>query len=190
LTPVNYDGHYKRMDDMNDNTIDNTVPADKPARVRKPAPARNRKPAPAKRPTAVRTFDDVVAFARTVTPATFAADVARVNTNHGVTHAARNVGRFTRGRIMDVQNETLRDNVGRQLDDVQLLFVWRAEFPMASGAVFTADPRRGVEIVRGVRAEYNRAPGHHGAKFPVTVASERYGDARFVWPTADATRTA
>lgn len=179
---------------MNDNTIDNTVPAtvpaDKPARRPRTPRTANRKPAAPKRPTAVRTFDDVVAFARTVTPATFAADIARVNANHGVSHAARNVGRFTRGRIMDVQNETLRDNVARQLDDVQLLFMWRVEFPAASGAVFTADPRRGVEIVRGVRAEYNRAPGHHGAKFPVTAESVRYGDARFVWPTADATKTA
>ena len=178
------------IDNTVDNTVPATIPADKPARVRKPATARNRKPAPARRPATVRTFDDVVAFARTVTPTTFAADVARVNANHGVTHAARNVGRFTRGRIMDVQNETLRDNATRQLDDVQLLFMWRVEFPMASGAVFTSDPRRGVEIVRGVRAEYNRAPGHHGAKFPVTTESVRYGDARFTWPTTDTAKTA
>lgn len=193
ITTTQHNG-WMDMDNTNNGTDNGTVivPATTPdtaTAVAPLAPARKpRKPAKTVRavvsPGNVKTLADVVRVARTVTVGTFGVTLAAVNANHGVTHAARNVGRFTRGRIMDVQNETLRDNATWKLDDVQLLFVWRAEFPMASGMVFTATPQRGVEIVRGVRADYNRAPGHHGAKFAVSAKSERYGAARFDWPTA------
>lgn len=130
----------------------------------------------------IATLDALITLAKTVTVETFADAFARATTNHGIVHGTRNVARFTGWRIMHAQNETLRMNASHKLDDVQLLFVWRAMFPMATGTVFIANESRtsresiarGVAIVRGVRADYNRGThGQNGVK-PATE-SVSYG---------------
>lgn len=123
-------------------------------------------------------IDDVVAMARTVTPANFNDMLARANANHGVLHAGRHIARFTGHRVMQTQNDTLTRNAEWQLDDCQLLFVWRVLFPMSSGAVFTASMRDGIGIVRGVRADYNRT-GHGMPSGKPAVESVSYGAKRF-----------
>lgn len=130
----------------------------------------------------IATLDALITLAKTVTVDTFADAFTRATTNHGIVHGTRNVARFTGWRIMHAQNETLRMNATHKLDDVQLLFVWRVMFPMATGTVFIANESRtsresiarGVSIVRGVRADYNRGThGQNGVK-PATE-SVSYG---------------
>ena len=128
--------------------------------------------------TVLTSIDDVITLARTVTPATFDAMIARANANHGVVHAGRNVARFTGQRIVFTQNATLTRNAEWQLDDCQLLFVWRVLFPMASGALFTGPMVNGIGIVRGVRAHYNR-DGHGMPTGKPAVESVSYGAKRF-----------
>src|SRR5215211_7414905 len=194
--------HHEWMDDMNELTNGdvNVVVADVVAESKTKTPRASR----VRRPRvvaadAVKTFDDVVGIARTITPDNFADVVGAVNASAAIPHAARNVGRFTRGRIGDVQNETLRDNESEsmRLDDVQLLAVWCMEFPAAVGRVFDANREpsqsaivRGVGIVRGVRADYNRPGGtnpHHGAKFAVVPnSSNSYGMKRVTFASTPA----
>ena len=175
------------MNDNNDNVnVESTanVP-DTPARTRTAKPA-------ARKPVTVgtvpmRTLGDVFRIAKSVTPDNFTAMVAAYNRDHGITHAARNVGRFSRTRIMDFQNESIHGNAARKLTDVQLLFAWRVEFPAAVGAVFTGTPARGVRIVRDVRTQLFSAsanPPHHGAKFTVTgnAGDTRFGPTNIDWP--------
>lgn len=164
------------------------TPATVPARRRG---GRNRTPAtvPAgPMPRTIKTLADAVNVAGRVTPANFAAMVERFNRDHGVTLAARNVGRLSGGRIMDVQNAFMADNGG--LNDLGILFVWRVDFPAAIGRVFVADGPTGVGIVRGVRAEYNR--NGHGSKSDTwrTVKSASTGPVRFDWPKSTAVKTA
>lgn len=121
---------------------------------------------------------DVVSLARTVTVANFDDVLARATVNHGVLHAGRHVARFTGHRVMQTQNDTLRDNATWQLDDVQLLFVWRVLFPMSSGKLFTGSIADGVGIVRGVRADYNRT-GHGMPSGKPATESVSYGAKRF-----------
>ena len=123
-------------------------------------------------------LDDVIAMARTVTIGTFADCIARSTANHGVTHAGRNVARFTGQRVVYTQNATLANNEKWQLDDCQLLFVWRTLFPMASGKLFAGSVADGIGIVRGVRAHYNR-DGHGMPTGKPTVESTMYGSKRF-----------
>lgn len=137
-----------------------------------------------------RNADELVAVARTVTPDTFTATLGRVNANHGVTLAGRNVGRFSGMRVTAFQNHTLRANADWKLDDVQLAFMWRAEYPMAVGRVFIGSVSDGVSIVRGVRSDYNRT-GHGDPAGKPATASESYGARRFDFgPVVAATRTA
>lgn len=135
-------------------------------------------------------FDNAVRIARTVTAATFDAIIGGTGTNgsahaSSVTHAARNVCRFTGRRVMAVQNDTLRRNVEWQLDDVQLLALWRMCFPSASGRVFAAPLRDAVGIVNGVRAHYNR-DGHGDPAGKPAVESVRYGTKPTFAPVAPA----
>ncbi len=123
----------------------------------------------------------LITFARMVTVATFADMLARVNADHGIVHAGRHVARFTAWRVMYAQNHTLQQNAEWQLDDVQLLFVWRALFPMSSGKLFTGSIADGVSIVRGVRADYNRT-GHGMPTGKPKVESVSYGAKRFEIP--------
>lgn len=134
-------------------------------------------------------IDDVVRMARTVTPENFAVMVGRSTANHGIIHAARHIARFTGHRVMQTQNATLAANAEWQLDDVQLLFVWRTLFPMSSGKLFTGSIADGVGIVRGVRADYNRT-GHGLPSGKPAVESVAYGAKRFAFaptgkPAAD-----
>jgi len=156
--------------------------------VVKPAARVRRTPTTAPAPRRLRTMADAIVAARHVTPANVDAMIARFNANHGVTLAARNVGRLSGGRIMDVQNDFMADNRG--LNDLQIAFVWRVDFPAAVGRVFTADVPTGVQIVRGVRAEYNR--NGHGSKSDAwkTTKSVSTGPARFDWPKPAATKSA
>ena len=129
----------------------------------------------------VTTLDQLIARARTVTVANFTAELERVNRDHGVVHAGRHVARFNAWRVMFAQNETLKRNADWQLDDVQLLFVWRALFPMSSGKLFTGSIADGIAIVRGVRADYNRT-GHGLPTGKPSVESVSYGAKRFEIP--------
>lgn len=195
------------MNTDNDNGNDNgnadvTTPATTPATRATRAPratTRTRAPrAPRVRPVAianVKTFADVLNVAATITPDNFGATLSAINATANVAHVARNVGRFTGGRVMDVQNAMMRDN--RTLDDLQILFVWCADYPMASGRLYGANREpgsvaaivAGIGIVRGVRAEYNNPNGtnpHHGAKFPVTTPSVMYGPKKFTFAVATA----
>ena len=131
--------------------------------------------------TPVNSLADMITVARSVTVATFAATLDRVNRDHGVLHAGRHVARFTAWRVMYAQNETLRLNADWQLDDVQLLFVWRALFPMSSGKLFTGSIADGIAIVRGVRADYNRT-GHGMPSGKPAIESVSYGAKRFDIP--------
>lgn len=143
---------------------------------------RNRKPAPAPRTsTVVDTLDALITIARTVTVATFTDTLARVNTNHTVVHAGRHIDRFNGWRVMYAQNVTLAKNADWQLDDIQLLFVWRCMFPMSSGKLFTGNIAGGIAIVRGVRADYNRT-GHGMPTGKPAVESVSYGAKRFDVP--------
>jgi hypothetical protein len=132
---------------------------------------------------AVTDVPSAMAFARTVTPDSFGAELARVNANHGIMHGARNVNRWNGTRIEYTQNETFVRNVDTQLTDVQMLFVWCAAFPMATGRVFDANRATdaatmrdaivtGARIVNGARATFNA--GRHGCPAPA-VPSVRYG---------------
>jgi hypothetical protein len=150
-----------------------------PARRRAP-----RKPV-APRPTKNRAVDvagftptdinGVWRMATAVTPANIDATVARLNAGFTVNGPGKHIGRFTGRRIVDFQNRSFVENADRKLTDVQLLFVWRVEFPMATGAVFTSDWKTGVRVVRGVRADVNRG-GHAGAAsgIPAGFRSEPY----------------
>ena len=89
--------------------------------VVKPAARVRRTPTTAPAPRRLRTMADAIVAARHVTPANVDAMIARFNANHGVTLAARNVGRLSGGRIMDVQNDFMADNRG--LNDLQIAFV-------------------------------------------------------------------
>ena len=129
----------------------------------------------------VTSMDQLIAHARTITPANFAAELERVNRDHGVLHAGRHIARFTGHRVMQTQNETLKMNATWQLDDIQLLFVWRALFPMSSGKLFTGSIADGVAIVRGVRADYN-GTGHGMPTGKPAVKSVSYGAKRFEIP--------
>ena len=151
-----------------------TVATAKPARTRRTVAT------VARRPVRVRTIADAIAVARHVTPANVDAMVTRYNTNHGVSHAARNVGRLSGGRIMDVQNDFMADNHG--LNDLQIAFVFRVDFPAASGKIFTDAMPVAVSIVRGIRADYNRTG--HGSKSDTwrTVKSVATGPTRFDFP--------
>lgn len=144
-------------------------------------------------------IDTLIAIARTVEPATFMARLATATRNHGVTLAGRNVGRFSGARVTAFQNMTLVRNADWQLNDCQLAFVWRAEFPMAVGRVFIGSVADGVSIVRGVRSDYNRT-GHGDPNGKPKTESESYGAKRFDFgpvvapsrtaPSANATGTA
>lgn len=131
---------------------------------------------------------DVVRMARDVTVANFANMIARSTANHGVLHAGRHVARFTGHRVMQTQNATLVDNATWQLDDVQLLFVWRTLFPMSSGKLFAGSVADGVAIVRGVRADYNRG-GHGDPAGKPATESVSYGTRKFTFPSAGTVAT-
>lgn len=131
----------------------------------------------------VDSYESALSAARIVTPDTFADALKTANANHGVSHASRNVNRFTGTRIEYTQNDTFTRNVTAQLSDVQLLFVWCVCFPMATGRVFDANRAtddatmraaivRGASIVNGARASFNR--NGHGWAVPATP-SVRYG---------------
>jgi hypothetical protein len=122
----------------------------------------------------LNTLDDVITMARTVTVATFADAVARATANHGVTHAGRNVARFTGQRVVFTQNMTFVRNAEWQLDDTQLLFVWRTLFPMASGALFAGPIQPAAVMVNAIRSHYNR-DGHGDPSGKPVVESIRYG---------------
>jgi hypothetical protein len=86
-------------------------------------------------------------------------------------------GVFSGQRVQDFQNWLLFENYKRKLTDAQLLAIMRAEFPHASGTVFTGTLNQGLAIVRGIRAHFNR-DGHNGAS-PADkglLPSESYGD--------------
>jgi hypothetical protein len=133
------------------------------------APRAPRVPSTVPTPRNVRTFDDVVTVARTITPDT-AADVFRryvpaVDPN---AHASRNVGRFTNRRIGDFQNVVIRD-FGATMDAVQIAFVFNMEHPNAVGDLYRAGTvAERDKIARGVVREYNAAPDHHRATWTVT----------------------
>ena len=179
----------------NDNGLPVVTPADtatditplasaKPARVRKP-----RATAVTPAPRTIKSLADLIAVGRTITPANWTAVVGRFTANHGVTHASRNVGRFTGSRIVDFQNVWMADNHG--FNDCQLAAIMRIEHPAASGSLYAnPDPAVAVSIVRGIRAEYNR--NGHGSKTETwrTVRAERFGPASFDWPKPAAAKTA
>lgn len=163
--------------------------------VRKP---RARKPAAGS--VNVASIVDVpsaMAFAKTVTPDTFANALAAINKTASVTHGGRNTNRFTGTRIEYTQNETFVRNVDAQLSDVQLAFVWCACFPMATGRVF--EPNRAIvggnvdairaaiaesaRIVNGARNTFNA--GKHGCPAP-SVPAVRYGDRKTTFATVTA----
>jgi hypothetical protein len=56
----------------------------------------------------------------------------------------------------------INDRADRRLDDEQLLADWRAAFPNAKGKVFTAGLPERLEIIRGVRRDYNKGVENHG----------------------------
>lgn len=195
---VDYMNTNDNVNDTHD-THDAITPADNAATVPAtvaPKPTRTRtratKPATAVKlppmPRTIRNAADVVSVARHITPSNFDAMIVRFTANHGITLAARNVGRYTGSRIMDAQNVFMADNMG--LNDAQILFALRVDFPAAVGRVFIADNATGVSIVRGIRAEYNR--NGHGSKNDTwkTVKSEPFGPSRFEWPKPATTRTA
>jgi hypothetical protein len=135
-------------------------------------------------PRSIKSIADLIAVGRNVTPANWVAVVGRFtgpDGRGGVSHASRNVGRFTGMRIVDFQNVWMADNNG--LDDCQLAAIMRIEHPAASGGLYTRDAATAVGIVRGIRAEYNR--NGHGSKTETwrTVRAERFGAASFAWPT-------
>jgi hypothetical protein len=141
----------------------------------------------------VTDMDTAFAFARTVTPDTFGASLRTVNHNHGVSHGTRNTNRWNGTRIEYTQNETFTRNAVEQLTDTQLLFVWCAAFPMATGRVFDANRAtddatmraaivNGVSIVAGARRSFNA--GKHGNPGGPAVESVRYGGRPSFTPAA------
>lgn len=120
-------------------------------------------------------FDNVVKIARGITVANASDKIARVNASDGraVNGPGKNVGRYTNRRIVAFQNWTLVENADWQLSDVQLLAVWRMEFPAAVGRVFVAPIADGIRIVRDVRAHYNR-DGHDDPNGKPAVPSVAY----------------
>jgi hypothetical protein len=93
----------------------------------------------------------------------------------GPEHQHRGV--FSGQRVQDFQNWLLFENYKRRLSDAQLLAIMRAEFPQASGTVFTGNLSQGLTVVRAIRAHFNR-DGHNGAS-PADKGlppSESYGD--------------
>jgi hypothetical protein len=74
------------------------------------------------------------------------------------------IGRQSRKGIQEYQDYTLmiNDRPDRRLDDEQLLADWNGEFPTAVGKVFVADLRERLEIVRGIRRDYNKGVENHG----------------------------
>lgn len=87
------------------------------------------------------------------------------------------IGVLTGQRVQDFQNWLLAKNHRWRLTDGQLLAVMRAEFPHATGKVFTGDVSEGLKIVRGIRARYNR--DGHGGPSPAErglAKSVSYGD--------------
>jgi hypothetical protein len=131
---------------------------------------------------AATTLDGIIALARTVTTVTYVATVAAIRTAFPVARESRNVGRTTNRRVQSFQSWTMTHNETWKLNDVQLAFVWIAEFPAAIGRVFTADPSVNVAIVRGVRRDYN--VGRHCPAFadhgigvaPSVVSTPHNGD--------------
>lgn len=101
------------------------------------------------------TWDGIIAFARTVTPATFVVAATAIRNAFPVAVGARNVGRTTNRRIVAFQNWTYETNASLMLDDVQLATAWIAEFPSAVGTVFMGHPSDVIRIIRSVRAQYN-----------------------------------
>jgi hypothetical protein len=75
------------------------------------------------------------------------------------------IGLFSGQRVQDFQNWLLVENYKLKLSDAQLLAIMRAEFPEATGAVFTGSLDVGLDIVSGIRRHFNR-DGHNG-KSPV-----------------------
>lgn len=133
----------------------------------------------------VDSLASLVALAKTVTAANFADTLASVNRDHGVIHGARNVARFNGWRVQYAQNTTLAQNAEWQLDDVQLLFVWRALHPVAVGKLYAGSIADGIAIVRGVRADYNRT-GHGMPTGKPATESVSYGARRFDVPAVTA----
>jgi hypothetical protein len=56
----------------------------------------------------------------------------------------------------------INDRPDRRLDDEQLLKDWRAAFPSATGKVFTGEFRERLDIIPGVRRDYNKGVENHG----------------------------
>lgn len=142
-----------------------------------PAKRASRKPVKPANAPAVRvptSIADAFKIARTITGANIDEHVRAANVGHVVNAPGKNTGRFTSTRIVRFQNTTLLENVERKLTDVQLLYVWRVEFPSAVGRVFTADWKTGVSIVRGVRAEFNRNGHGEPERVPAGFKSEPF----------------
>lgn len=145
-------------------------------------------------PPPVPTITDLtsaMAAAKSITPDTFMAELARVNRDHGMNHGTRNVSRFGATRIQYTQNAIFAMNAAAELTDVQIAWVWNVCFPMATGGCF--DPNRAIgasvdvqraaivksaAIVNGARREFNA--GTHGCPAPA-VPSVRYGSARIAF---------
>jgi hypothetical protein len=70
-------------------------------------------------------------------------------------------GVFSGQRVQDFQNWLMVENYKRKLTDAQFLAVMRAEFPQATGTVFTGTLEQGLSIVAGIRNHFNR-DGHNG----------------------------
>lgn len=146
---------------------------------------RTTKPASVASVASATTLDGIIALARTVNPANYTATVAAIRNAFPVARESRNVGRTTNRRVQSFQSWSMRENeTSWTLNDVQLAFVWIAEFPAAIGRVFTADPSVNVSIVRGVRRDYN--VGRHCPAFadngignaPSVVSTPHNGDVR------------
>lgn len=134
--------------------------------------------------TTATTIDAMIVLARTVTVANYVAIIAAVRAAFPVARESRNMGRTTNRRVQSFQSWTMVENASWKLNDVQIAFLWIAEFPAAIGRVFTADPATNVAIVRGVRRDYNR--GRHCPAFatngigvaPAVVSESYNGDVK------------
>lgn len=151
-----------------------TTPAVEPRARRNRGTRVAPKPADAPAIRVPTSIADAFKIARTITGANIDDHVRVANVGHVINAPGKNVGRFTSTRIVRFQNSTLIDNVERKLTDVQLLYVWRVEFPSATGRVFVADWKTGVAIVRGVRAEFNRNGHGEPERKPAGFVSESY----------------
>lgn len=133
-------------------------------------------------PTVPVTLDDAVGIARTVNASNIDAVVDAANRDTIARNApGKNVCRFDNAsRIMAFQNMTFVRNATWQLDDVQLIALWRMAFPGAVGRVFARSVRDTVGMINGIRADYNRN-GHSDPAWirGTTPASVRYGAKRF-----------